>query len=236
MKKQLIVSVTAKQNKEVTTLWKNLTTNNLCGNSQTVDIKFIEGNTRKLTMVYNDLLVYAKQQGYSHVFFIHDDVELRQNISSLDFNNYAVVGLAGSNNITVKSPFMWHLVSEPIDRLGAVAHTINGNSDSNSNYQITSFGTFNKPAVLIDGVFIGIDMAKWVLKPVWFDEKIPSFFHFYDLVFSFDCNLNGLRVGVVDFPITHKSPGLNKDFEIWGQGEKYTLTKYSKYIGKKIVA
>lgn len=194
------------------------------------DIKVTTNNTRKLTTTYNEMLEHAVRRNHKQLFLMHDDIELRQNLTEFDFNGFTVAGLAGANNVTIKSPFMWHLTSPRENQLGAVAH------GDNKNYMITSFGRFNQRAVLVDGVFIAIDMVKWKENPVYFDENIPTGFHFYDLCFSLDCNLKKVSVGVVDFPITHKSPGLNKGFDVWKMGEDYCLTKYSKYLNKTLLA
>ncbi|NBP16537.1 hypothetical protein EBU95_19470 [bacterium] len=197
--------------------------------NKTNAVGFIPSNKDPLPKIYNQQLDKYKDH-FDHIFFIHDDVILRQHLSEIDFNGFTVVGLAGANNIKIKSPFLWHLMGDRQGHLGAVAHA------TANNYYITSFGQFNRRAVLIDGVFIGIDLNKWKENPVYFDENIPTPFHFYDLCFSLDCSLKKIPVGVVDFPITHASPGLNKGFEEWQKGERYCLDKYKKFAGKTLSA
>lgn len=194
------------------------------------DLKVKFNNTSSLTSSYNEMLKHADINNYNQLFLVHDDIELRQNLSDFDFNGFTVAGLAGANNVTIKSPFLWHLSAPREGHLGAVAH------GDGKDYIITSFGPFNRKAVLVDGVFIAIDMVKWRDNPVYFDENIPTPYHFYDISFSLDCNLKKVSVGVVDFPITHRSPGLNKGFEEWKVGESYILNKYSKYLNKTLQA
>ena len=59
-------------------------------------------------------------------------------------------------------------------------------------------------------------------------------FHFYDLMFSLDCSINKLKVGVGDIPIIHNSPGLRSVTVDWKQGQKYFLEKYNKYANKTL--
>jgi len=169
---------------------------------------------------------------YDVVVFCHDDIK----INTMDFrpltsNPYTVFGLAGANTCTFKKPFLWHIASPRESQLGAVAHFAGSSED----YWITSFGLLNKPAVLIDGVFIGINLKKWRENKVWFDENNPSNFHFYDLSFALDNSFAKNRVGVIDFPIIHCSHGLESlDDTEWNKGQDYMFEKYKKYDGSTI--
>jgi hypothetical protein len=197
----------------------------------------IETNfTGSLTKQYNKFLKEEDSSNtdlYDVIIFCHDDIK----INTMDFrkltnNPYTVFGLAGTNTCTFKKPFLWHLVSDRQTQLGAVAHFAD---DKHDDYWITSFGLLNKQAVLIDGVFIGVNLKKWSKNKVWFDEKIPSNYHFYDLAFSLDNNFAKNKVGVIDFPIIHCSHGLNsiEDPE-WNKGQNYMFEKYNKYEGNTL--
>jgi hypothetical protein len=81
--------------------------------------------------------------------------------------------------------------------------------------------------LLIDGVFIGINIKE--LPPtVKFDESYPSRFHYYDLDFSLECNKNGVKIGVVDIPIIHSSPGLTNPDKEFYDGQQYFINKWTK--------
>lgn len=194
------------------------------------NVIFFTQNKESLAGCYNRILKEYTGK-VDLIYFIHHDVILRQHINDIDFKDFTVVGLAGTKKARIASPFLWHLTADRTEHLGAVAHLA-----PDHNYYITSFGSFNQQAVLIDGVFIGVNMNKWRHNPVWFDENIPTPFHFYDLCFSLDCNLKKHKVGVIDYPITHASPGLNKGFEEWKKGEEYVLAKYQQYQGKTLQA
>jgi hypothetical protein len=95
---------------------------------------------------------------------------------------------------------------------------------------MTSFGSYPKRVVLLDGVFMAIHRR--VFENLRFDESNPAGFHFYDLSYSLDATLAGYKVGVSDIMITLASPGLREITPEFLEGEKWFLEKYSKYEEK----
>jgi hypothetical protein len=196
------------------------------------DVLFYGNNTRPLSVVYNEGLKKCKEQNIGFAIFVHDDVYL----NCCDFvkrvkkygNMYDVFGLAGNKSITIKEPVLWHLMSSRDNLRGCVAH----GPDENS-YTYTSFGKVPDSVVLIDGVFMVVNLTK-LPESVKFDENNPAKFHFYDLMFSLDCCLNKVKVGVGDIPIIHNSPGLREMSNDWKQGQQYFLNKYKKYLNKTL--
>lgn len=196
-------------------------------------IYFYGKNNRSLPEVYNEGLQKCIDNDIDYAIFVHDDVfincfDFNYRINSNLLNKYDVIGLAGNTQINVKEPVLWHLMTSRENLRGCVAHGKN-----TTEYMYTSFGPIPSKAMLIDGVFIAVNLKK-LPKTVRFDEKIPSKFHFYDLCFSLDCNLAKVKVGVVDIPIIHNSPGLSNVSDEWREGQKYFLEKYSKYSGKTL--
>ena len=156
---------------------------------------------------------------------MHDDVyvntrDLRTRLLD-SARHYTVFGLAGAISCKIGSPALWHLMSERQDHRGCVAH---GNKES---YMYTSFGPMPSRCLVIDGVFIGINI-KELPGNVKFDESYPSKFHYYDMDFSLECNRNNVKIGVVDIPIIHQSPGLTKPDEEFYNGQEYFINKWKK--------
>ena len=112
-------------------------------------------------------------------------------------------------------------MGEKTDLRGCVAH---GEKD---NYFYTSFGPTPSRAILIDGVLIGINLNKLPMEVKW-DESYPSRFHYYDLDFCLECNRNKVKIGVVDIPIIHQSPGLSNPTEEFYKGREYFINKWKK--------
>ena len=202
-------------------------------NSSTEKWFFKENNKKSLAKVYNKALQFGKQEDVDFVVLCHDDVI----IESTDFlyrlqdlhRKYDVVGVAGTTSCTIQEPVLWHIMGGGFqggNLRGAVSH-----GDA-TNKHMTSFGAFPGPVVLADGVFLSV--SKTVFDKVTFDEKCPSKFHMYDLSFCLDASLAKLRVGIGDILITHASPGLREFTPEFLEGQKWFLSKYQQYAGKKL--
>ena len=173
-------------------------------------------NSRPLAQVYNEAIVEARDTGHEGLLLVHDDVWMEEDpgikLKRL-FEKWDVVGVAGCSRATVNSPALWNMMGAG-NLHGAVAHSYGAIK------HMTSFGPYPSDAVLIDGVFIALN-RKALESGVTFDERCPSFFHFYDLLFSTRVRKRGLKLGVGDVTITHDSPGLSQITEDWRVGEKY---------------
>jgi glycosyltransferase involved in cell wall biosynthesis len=195
------------------------------------DVDFYGENKESLAVVYNKAIKKARDEQIDALILVHDDViincyDLRERVQKY-LSQYTILGLAGASAITIKSPVLWHLISERKDQKGCVAHGMY------NDYYYTSFGPLPHQAIMIDGLFIAINIEKLPVS-VKFDESNPAKFHFYDLNFSLDCSLNKVSIVVGDVPVIHQSPGLREFTPEWIAGEKYFLEKYSKYIGKTL--
>ena len=218
MSKIKIYSVT-KGKKEDTVLHKSFKY------GESIELYFKENNSESLQKCYNEFLDDAYDNNVSIAVFMHDDVFI--NCNDLKFRlldsseRYVVFGLAGATSCKIKKPALWHLMSLVQEQRGCVAH------GSEGRYQYTSFGPLPDRCLLIDGVFIGINIEK-LPREVRFDESYPSRFHYYDLDFSLECNRNKVKIGVVDIPIIHQSPGLTSPDEEYYKGEEYFINKWKK--------
>ena len=191
---------------------------------------FYGDNKQPLSLLYNQAIDSSRNDNADIIIFVHDDVY----INCSDFirrvikytQMYTVFGLAGTEKATIKEPALWHLMGGRENLRGCVAHGL-----YTTEYGYTSFGHLPARALLIDGVFIGVNL-KTLPESIRFDENIPSKFHYYDLCFSLDCSLNKVVVGVGDIPIVHKSPGLSGVSAEWIAGQQYFLSKYKKYENK----
>jgi len=185
----------------------------------------VKENKESLSMVYNWAITRALEEDADALILVHDDVILEHDpIPKLEklFDQFDLVGVAGTSKIELKSPALWHLMGGGFgsgNLHGAVAH---GTKDKK---HMTSFGVYPHQCILIDGVFMA--MNKKVMEKMRFDEYNPAKYHFYDCLFSCDCHKAGFKVGVGDIMITHESPGLREFTEDWKAGEKYFISKYA---------
>ena len=190
------------------------------------EIFFKENNKDSLQSVYNKAIDFSIKENIQYIVLIHDDVILENfshNKILESFEKYDVIGVAGSTEVKLAEPALWHLMGGGIgsDKLhGAVAH-LHGNEKF-----MTSFGPYPHRAVLLDGVFLAI--KREVFKKVKFDEECPSKFHFYDLDYTISTHKAGFRNGVSDIYITHASPGLTNFSDEFNEGQKWFLNKWKK--------
>ncbi len=214
------IYTTTKGKKEKTALYESVKIN-----YYQLPIHYEENNTKSLQLCYNKFLEDARRNSIDIAVIVHDDVFI--NCSDLldrlarASKMYTVFGLAGAISCKISDPALWHLMSERKDHRGCVAH------GTREHYSYTSFGPLPSRCLLIDGVFIGVNINNLPTK-VKFDESYPSKFHFYDLDFSLECNKNNVKIGVVDIPIIHQSPGLTKPNNEFYEGQRYFIKKWKK--------
>ena len=212
-----------KGKKEDTNLYKSLKEYKACYAYK--DLIFKENNTESLQKCYNGFIEHARSNSIDIALFVHDDVHI--NCTDLysrlidSAKDYPVFGVAGATACKIGDPALWHLMSEKKDQRGCVAH------GTREQYAYSSFGYLPSRCVLIDGVLIGVTIKDLPIE-VKFDESYPSKFHYYDLDFSLECNRNKVKMGIVDIPIIHASPGLTNPNEEFYKGQEYFINKWKK--------
>ncbi len=212
----LICSVT-RGKKEDTQLFKS------CAD---IPVKFFENNTKSLAEVYNYILrVYGV--GYiDYLIFCHDDVTIQYPDKLIEVleeggKHYDVMGLAGAKSIEIKRPTLWHLMSKRQDWRGSVSHLVNENQ-----HMVTSFGPMPDRCLVIDGLFIAVK-TNALTDYIRFDETNEGKWHLYDMDFCLTCNKHQKRIGVIDFPVIHSSPGLmNAQDESFISSQEWFIRKW----------
>lgn len=161
-----------------------------------------------LTEAYNQILEKAK---FNHIVFTHDDVIYDTNnwgnkMLELFKRNpeYGILGIAGTTDLVNGK---WWEIKESM--CGIVKHKSDGKTWT-SNYSPDQ-GNKIKDVVVLDGLFFMVDKSK--LK-VNFNEDFKKY-HFYDITFTFDNYLAGVKIGLTTkMRLTHKSIGAtNQDWE-----------------------
>ena len=223
--KSIKIYTATKGKKEDTQLYKSLDKALRLVDGVVYPTHYEEYNTKSLQECYNSFLRDARSNSIDIVVFVHDDVfintsDLRTRLVNAS-EKFSVFGLAGATTCKIGNPALWHLMSKREDQRGAVAH------GKEASYQYTSFGPLPSRCLLIDGVFIGIDI-KTLPDTVKFDESYPSKFHYYDLDFCLECNKEGVIMGIVDIPIIHTSPGLTNPNNEFYKGQEYFIKKWKK--------
>jgi hypothetical protein len=176
------------------------------------DFVIVKNNKDGLSKVYNKFLEDPKHSK-EILLFVHDDVEIEDMflIEKLQNSPYDVTGLAGSKKADLTKPPGWHLMSTREDWVGEVAHA--EIKDGKKNVWTTCFGPTDSRALLIDGLFIAVDVKSLKEKNIKFNEKFE--FHHYDLSFCIDCNKAKVKIGVLPIRVVHHGLGDSMISEEW---------------------
>lgn len=182
-------------------------------------IEIVNDGQYSLTEAYNKGL---KESTNDIVAFIHDDLILpngwgKKMLSHFNNSEYGILGVAGTTDMSENGQW-W---KDSTKMVGIVKHSHNGRTWE-SKYS-SSFGKEIIETVIVDGLFFVVNKNRIKSN---FSEDVKGF-HFYDIDFTFNNHLNGVKVGVVfDVRIIHKSIGQTN--EEW---EKNRITFVEKYKG-----
>jgi GT2 family glycosyltransferase len=222
MNNELFICSATKGKKEDTLLWQT--------KDHSLEVFFKEGNKDSLQQVYNKAIDFAIKENLDHIVLCHDDIIL-ENFDyeklKTHFETYDVLGVAGASQIKIQEPALWHLMGGGFqggNLHGAVAHLNKGKKS------MTAFGPYPHQALIMDGVFLAI--SRKAFKKIRFAEDCPAGFHFYDLAYTLDASLAGLKCGVIDAYITHASPGLREYTDDWKAGQAWFFERYADYADK----
>jgi glycosyltransferase involved in cell wall biosynthesis len=200
-----------------------------CGldNKKIQIIEIVNTGDRSLTDCYNEILYKSNND---IIVFTHSDLEIKTTnwgdklLKNFRKNpEYGILGVAGSKEMPVSG--MWWENSRTM--YGQVYHTHEGKTwlskySDNINNQI-------QETVILDGVFFSINRSK--IK-VGFNTIFDGF-HFYDIDFSFNNHINGVKVGVhFNIDINHHSIGQTN--EKWEKNRVKFTELYKDNLPKKI--
>jgi hypothetical protein len=164
---------------------------------------FLENNRRGLSECYNEYL--EKLAGTDQILVLaHCDVTIadvfvREKVNEAA-GNFNVIGLVGSSRFDFNvqtSHYAWPVW--PRECLsGAVEHSVgNGLTDW------FHFGPTPRRCVVMDGLFLAIDMA--AIGAVRFDPRFT--FHLYDIDFCLSAHFANLTLGTTNVYVHHASAG-----------------------------
>ena len=180
-------------------------------------------NEEGLSKLYNTFIT-EENRGTCVVFVHHDviidDVFILEKLQ-MAFESFDVVGLAGSKQCNISSDITaWHLMSPRDAHVGEVAHS------KDKQTWTTVFGPTPSRALLIDGVFIAVNVDKLLETNTRFDEEFE--FHHYDLAFSLIANRNKVKIGVYPIRCTHFGLGDSMNSTNWHDSNVKFKKKYCK--------
>jgi hypothetical protein len=185
----------------------------------TFNFSVVYDNTDGLPKVYNKFL-NDKQYKNNILLFVHDDVELEDVflVDKLQNSPYKIRGLAGCTQANNNKPPAWHLMCERTDYVGEVTHK------NQQRTWTTVYGSTDARALLIDGLFIAVDVKEANSKGIEFDEDFQ--FHHYDLSFCLRCNQAKVTVGVLPVRVIHHGLGDSANTPEWFNSAVHFSKKY----------
>ena len=198
-----------------------------CGPKNIEVIPFENKGTHSLSEAYNIIL---EKSSNDIVVLCHDDIYFDKKgwgnkiVKHFSKNpDYGILGLAGSISMP-KSGKWWE---DNTKMRGIVNHEHNGKKWE-SKYS-NSLGNKVEEVLLVDGLFIAVNKNR-IQKT--FDETVSGF-HFYDIYFSFNNHLSGVKIGVVyDIRVTHLSIGQTNDE--WEKNRIMFSERFKSVLPKKV--
>lgn len=179
-------------------------------------------NTLGLSSIYNHGILNSPSE---YIVCVHDDVVI-EDIFWLEklkdgFEQFDILGLAGASDVNIKSPAMWHLMSNRDNWSGAVNHEVPNQPDK---VFATNFGIAPQRCLIMDGLFLAMKKSRLIEKGVMFNPKFK--FHHYDLDFCLQANNAGLLMSTIPLHVTHASGGESANSDAWRESEKLFLSIY----------
>jgi GT2 family glycosyltransferase len=179
--------------------------------------EIVNNNQKSLTECYNEGLDNTKN---NIVVFCHDDILLKEGwgkkiINHFKNTEYGILGMAGTTDMSEIGRW-WQ---DNTKMIGIVSHSHEGKTWENR-YSANFEGDIIE-TVMLDGLFFVAHKERIKTR---FDEDFKGF-HFYDVDFTFNNHLNGVKVGVMfDIKITHKSIGMTNNE--WEKNREQFVEKY----------
>jgi hypothetical protein len=184
------------------------------------DVRIIKDNKKGLSEVYNSFL--SEEYKKNIIVFMHDDIEINDLflVEKLNESPHVITGLAGSKSLDLsKDKIAWHLCCERQDMMGEVSH-------KKDNFVWTSvFGPTNGRVLIIDGLFISVNVEELLKTEAKFNEKFK--FHHYDIAFCLNCNKHKVKVGVLPINVVHYGLGDSMMTQEWEDSNSLFKKEYN---------
>lgn len=186
------------------------------------DAHIIYENKTPLTKLYNQFIT-EENKNYK-IIFVHDDVLIEDMFLleklNIAFEMYDIVGLAGSKACNINSDMTaWHLMCNRDDMVGEVAHS------KDKKVWTTCFGPTESRALILDGLFLAVNVSKLLDTGTKFDENFG--FHHYDITFCLNANKNKLKMGVYPIRVIHFGLGDSMISEEWNKSNELFKKLYA---------
>jgi hypothetical protein len=182
----------------------------------------IEGLPAQYNKSIEKALKEFKKDELPIMLFVHDDVRIEDLFFYeklvMSMQLAPIVGLAGSSSFNpLQEPVAWPQKAFKDKFSGCVWHV------HENNVPLPSFYGAFQPVVVLDGLFLAVDLQNAEAAQLRFDERFK--FHFYDIDLSVQACMK--QIGMITAPIhvLHGSKGSYNNAE-WGKTQELYLAKW----------
>lgn len=195
---------------------------------QPPQLMLFANNTTGLSTLYNSAIDHAKNDP-AILVFIHDDVSIcdffwvERIYQAVD--TFDVVGLAGNKRRVPGQP-AWAFPAPDFkpDQSGNLSGVV-GHGKGFPSDVVSVFGPPGQSCKLLDGLMLVADSTRLNERGVRFDDQFA--FHFYDMDFCRQAEINGLSLGTWPISVVHESHGAFGS-PSWRDGYQRYLQKYGE--------
>lgn len=174
------------------------------------DFEIVKDNQVGLPEVYNRYLVEENKDKIA--LFVHDDLEIHDLnlVEKLNESPWDITGLAGAGQFQIQDKNLWHICAPRESFSGSVCHPLamqEGNQIKvdMSRRLSTLFGPWNQRCLVLDGLFLAVNVER-ALETEWrFDERHK--FHHYDISSCLVANERKLKMGTWPIFVIHHGLG-----------------------------
>ena len=174
------------------------------------DFEIVKDNSAGLPEVYNRFLIEKNKNKI--VLFVHDDSEIHDLnlVEKLNESSWDITGLAGASQFAIQDKNLWHTSAPRETFSGSVSHPLcwqEGNQIKvDKSRQITTFfGPTPQRCLVLDGLFIAVDVERALEVEFMFDERHK--FHHYDIASCLLANEKKLKMGTMPINVLHHGLG-----------------------------
>jgi hypothetical protein len=187
------------------------------------DFEIVKDNKSGLPEVYNRFLVEKNKDKI--VLFVHDDLEIHDLnlVEKLNESPWDITGLAGGSQYQLQVNNLWHICTPRETHSGSVTHPfaqqIGNEIQVDTTRKLTTlFGPWPQRCLVLDGLFLAVDVEKALAVDWKFDERHQ--FHHYDIASCLGANEKKLKMGTYPIFVVHHGLGNSFMTQEWAQSNE----------------
>jgi hypothetical protein len=199
------------------------------------DFEIVKDNKTGLPEVYNQFI--NEKYRNNILLFVHDDLEIHDLnlVEKLNDSPWDITGLAGASQFQIQEKNLWHTCAPRETLSGTVTHPLaqqvgNQIQVDPTRKLSTLFGPWPQRCLILDGLFLAVDVEK-ALEANWrFDERHK--FHHYDIASCLGANEKKLKMGTYPIFVVHHGLGSSFMTPEWEESNKIFKENWQNALKK----